>query len=94
MIRTLSNLLEGSVQLLEAEGRLASVHVVRLLTLGIIYAALALIGVSAFLCIGAGTVLILAHSIGLGPAMIATGLGAAVCCAAAVAWARTGLTTD
>ncbi|MGP1346089.1 MAG: hypothetical protein ACTS3F_05395 [Phycisphaerales bacterium] len=91
MIRALSNLVEGGVELIEAEGRLASVHAVRLLTLAVIWVALALLGIAAVLCIGAGVVLLLAPSVGLGAAMVITGLGAAVCFAAVGAWAHQGL---
>lgn len=94
MIRAISGFVESGVELLEAEGRLASVHAIRLITLAIVTAALALVGFAAVLCIGAGVVILLSEPLGLGPALVVTGIGAALLCAATMAWAQHGLTAS
>lgn len=73
MLRALSNMAAGGVDLLEAEARLARAHLVRFGALAAIYGVCAVIGVVAVLCIGAGVVVLVAAEIGAGPALVSVG---------------------
>lgn len=79
----------GGVDLLEAEGRLARLHIVRVVALAAVLIVTALLAVAALITIGAGAVVLLAESIGLGSALVWTGAAVLALCliAAAVSWA-------
>lgn len=80
MIRAISSLVAGGVELLEAEGRLARVHFVRLAALAAILIGCALTVTFGMVGVGAGVVVMLSERIGLGPALLWTGLGVIVLC--------------
>lgn len=73
MIRALTGVVTGGVDLLEAEGRLARVHLVRLGALVAVFMGSALVVGVAVVGVGAGVVVLLAERIGLGPALLWTG---------------------
>lgn len=75
MIRALSHIVSGGVDLLEAEGRLARVHLVRIGALAATLLACSLLVTLSLVGVAAGGVILLAEEVGLGPALIWIGLG-------------------
>jgi len=73
VIRALTAMVTGSVDLLEAEGRLARVHLVRLGALVTIFMGCGLVMSAAVIAFGAGVVVMLADRVGLGQALLWTG---------------------
>ncbi len=80
MIRAISSLVAGGVELLEAEGRLARVHFVRLAALAAILIGCTLTVTLGMVGVGAGVVVMLAERIGLGQALLWTGFGVIALC--------------
>lgn len=76
MLKALSNMAAGGVDLLEAEARLARAHLLRFAALAAVYGVCAIVGVVAVLSIGAGIVVLLAAELGAGPALLAVGCAA------------------
>lgn len=94
MIRALSNMVAGGVDLIEAEARLARVHLVRLTALAAILLACAALTAIALIAVGAGVVVLLANSIGTGQALLWTGIGGVVLAAVITTIAWSGLRAE
>lgn len=76
MIKALGQTVSGGVDLLEAQARLARVHLLRIGALAAVLIACGVLAALALTGVAAGGVVLLAQVIGLGHAMIYIGLGA------------------
>ncbi|MCA9280421.1 MAG: hypothetical protein H6812_10100 [Phycisphaeraceae bacterium] len=91
MIRSIAQLVSGGVDLLEAEGRLARLHLVRIAALLAILISCSITAAGAIGAIGAGLVIVLTERMGLGGALIAVGLGLVLLTLISAMWAWSGL---
>ncbi|MCA9305336.1 MAG: hypothetical protein R3B46_03245 [Phycisphaerales bacterium] len=91
MIRSIAQLVSGGVDLLEAEGRLARLHLVRIAALLAILISCSITAAGAIGAIGAGLVIVLTERMGLGGALIGVGLGLVLLTLISALWAWSGL---
>jgi len=91
VIRSIAQLVSGGIDLLEAEGRLARLHLVRI---GGLLATLAFCSVAASIAIGAigaGLVIVLADRLGWGGALIVVGAILMLLSLITAVWAWSGM---